>query len=146
MNKDILIFCEWSEIFKMQVYAFFQVSNWADRVRHTHLALFVCHRMVEQTSIHEVLKIFGYRYRVAPDVCRIIHVRKGGPQGEKAELTTDKRLWDFSEKMIPNVDKRLKRAGLLGWMEVSWWTDDWDDRAGTNVDQGTFKLMNMQVK
>lgn len=69
--------------------------------------------MVEQTSIHEVLKIFGERYRVAPDVCRIIHVRSA-LRGEKAKLTTDKRLWDFSEKMIPNVDKRLKRAGLLG--------------------------------
>lgn len=69
--------------------------------------------MVEQTSIHEVLKNFGERFKVAPDVCRIVHVRSA-LRGEKAELTVDQRLWHFSEKLIPNVDERLKRAGLLG--------------------------------
>lgn len=69
--------------------------------------------MVEQTSIHEVLKTIGERYKVAPELCRIIHIRTG-LRGQQAELSVDKRLWDFSEKMIPNVDKRLKRAGLLG--------------------------------
>lgn len=69
--------------------------------------------MVEQTSVHEVLKNFGERYKVAPNVCRIVHVRTA-LQGPKAELSVDKRVWDFSEKLIANVDERLKRAGLLG--------------------------------
>lgn len=70
--------------------------------------------MVEQTSVHEVLNNFGERYNVPLDVCRIIHVRvplRGSLTLE--QLNVDKRLWDFSEKLIPNVDKSLKRAGLL---------------------------------
>lgn len=75
----------------------------------------VHHRMVEQTSVHEVLKIFGGQYKVPPDVCRIIHVRVALQNALKLEeLKVDKRLWDFSEKLIRNVDKRLKSAGLLG--------------------------------
>ncbi|XP_075881533.1 glycosyltransferase family 92 protein F13G3.3-like [Nelusetta ayraudi] len=69
-------------------------------------------KMVEQTSIHEVLKNFGERYKVPLEVCRIIHVRTA-LRGTLEVLNVDKRLWDFSEKLIPNVDKRLKRAGLL---------------------------------
>lgn len=71
--------------------------------------------MVEQTSVHEVLKNFGERFRISPDVCRIIHTRvalRGSLTLE--QLNVDKRLWDFSDKLIPNVDKALRRAGLLG--------------------------------
>ncbi|TNM95251.1 hypothetical protein fugu_016334 [Takifugu bimaculatus] len=73
-------------------------------------------RMVEQTSIHEVLKIFGTQapVKVPPDVCRIIHTRvalRGDLTLE--QLKEDKRLWDFSEKLIPCVDKALRKAGLL---------------------------------
>lgn len=70
--------------------------------------------MVEQTSVHEVLKNFGQTYKVPPDVCRIIHVRvplRGALTLE--QLHEDKRLWDFQEKLIPNVDSELKKAGLL---------------------------------
>lgn len=70
--------------------------------------------MVEQTSIHEVLKIFGTQVKVPPDVCRIIHTRvalRGDLTLE--QLEEDKRLWDFSEKLIPCVDKALRKAGLL---------------------------------
>lgn len=71
-------------------------------------------RMVEQTSVHEVLKTYGKQVRVPPDVCHIIHTRVA-LRGEltEEELKEDKRLWDFSERLIPNVDKALRRAGLL---------------------------------
>lgn len=74
----------------------------------------VLHRLVEQTSVHEVLKNFGKQYKVPPEVCRIVHVRVA-LQGslKKEQLHEDKRLWDFHEKLIPNVDKALKRVGLL---------------------------------
>ncbi len=78
--------------------------------------------MVEQTSVHEVLKNSGQRYKVPPDVCRIIHVRvclRGMLTLD--QLNVDKRLWDFSEKLILNVDKELKRAGLLSSEGQSWW-------------------------
>ncbi|KAI3367570.1 hypothetical protein L3Q82_026417 [Scortum barcoo] len=80
---------------------------------HPH-KMIVQPRMVEQTSVHEVLKNFGKVHKVPLDVCRIIHVRVA-LQGSLTleQLNVDKRLWDFSEKLIPNVDKHLKRAGLL---------------------------------
>lgn len=70
--------------------------------------------MVEWTSVHEVIKNFGERYKVPLDVCRIIHVRVA-LQGSLTleQLNVDKRLWDFQEKLIPNVDKVLKRVGML---------------------------------
>eukprot|EP00066_Takifugu_rubripes_P028024 XP_011617290.1 PREDICTED: uncharacterized protein LOC101064750 [Takifugu rubripes] len=73
-------------------------------------------RMVEQTSIHEVLKIFGTQVpvKVPPDVCRTIHTRDARREDLTLEqLKEDKRLWDFSEKLIPCVDKALRKAGLL---------------------------------
>ncbi|MEQ2189478.1 hypothetical protein GOODEAATRI_025753, partial [Goodea atripinnis] len=70
--------------------------------------------MVEQTSVHSVLRFFGQQYKVPLDVCRIIHVRVALlKQLTLEELNVDKRLWDFQEKLIPNVDKVLKKLGLL---------------------------------
>ncbi|XP_013878989.1 uncharacterized protein LOC106528387 [Austrofundulus limnaeus] len=81
-------------------------------IYHPH-KMIVQPRMVEQTSVHQVLKYFGPEYKVPLDVCRIIHVRvalKGFLTLE--QLNVDKRLWDFQEKLIPNVDKALKRVGM----------------------------------
>lgn len=70
--------------------------------------------MVEQTSVHSVLKTFGQVYKVPHDVCRLIHTRVALRRELTLEqLNVDKRLWDFHEKLIPNVDKVLRRAGLL---------------------------------
>ncbi|XP_074517618.1 uncharacterized protein LOC141783920 isoform X1 [Sebastes fasciatus] len=83
-------------------------------IYHPH-KMIVRPRLVEQTSVHEVLKTFGEKFKVPMDVCRIIHVRvplRGSLTLQ--QLNEDKRLWDFQEKLIPNVDKVLRRAGLLG--------------------------------
>lgn len=81
---------------------------------HWNSCLCVRHRMVQQTSVHEVLINFGERYNVPLEVCRIIHVRTALQGRLKVEeLNVDKRLWDFSEKLISNVDRGLRRAGLL---------------------------------
>lgn len=85
------------------------------------LTHFLClnHRMVEQTSVHEVLKRLGQQYNVPLGVCRIIHVRVA-KQGSLTleQLNVDKRLWDFQEKLIPNVDKVLKKLGMLASKNV----------------------------
>ncbi|XP_008302254.1 uncharacterized protein LOC103374017 [Stegastes partitus] len=82
-------------------------------IYHPH-KLIVQPRMVEQTSVHEVLKHFGRRYKVPLEVCRIIHVCKVPRESLQLEqLHVDKRLWDFHEKLIPNVDRVLQRVGLL---------------------------------
>lgn len=83
-------------------------------------------RLVEQTSVHEILKSFGQSFKVPSDVCRIIHVRvplQGGLTRE--QLNVDKRLWDFHEKLTPMVDRVLKRVGLLGSEGQSWQTWNW---------------------
>ncbi|XP_074517807.1 uncharacterized protein LOC141784020 [Sebastes fasciatus] len=87
-----------------------------DPDRHIFMAkkMIVRPRLVEQTSVHDVLKTFGEKFKVPMDVCRIIHVRVAR-RGSLTlqQLNEDKRLWDFQEKLIPNVDKVLRRAGLL---------------------------------
>ncbi|XP_069008711.1 uncharacterized protein [Embiotoca jacksoni] len=82
-------------------------------IYHPH-KLIIQPRMVEQTSVHEVLKNFGQSYKVPLEVCRIIHVRVP-LQGSLTvdQLHVDKRLWDFNEKLIANVDKVLEREGVL---------------------------------
>lgn len=71
--------------------------------------------MVEQTSVHEALKISGQQVKVPPEVSRIIHTRVALREELALEqLIVDTRLWDFSEKLIAGVDQALRRAGLLG--------------------------------
>ncbi|KAI7797672.1 hypothetical protein IRJ41_019556, partial [Triplophysa rosa] len=71
-------------------------------------------RMVEQTSVHSSLKNFGETYHVPFDVCRIVHVRVP-LQGHltKEQLAVDKKVWDFEQELVPNVDKALESSGLL---------------------------------
>lgn len=71
-------------------------------------------RMVEQTSVHSVLRFFGQQYKVPLEVCRIVHVRVALRKSLKLEeLNVDARVWDFQEKLIPNVDKVLKKLRML---------------------------------
>uniref|UniRef100_A0A3B3HQM6 Glycosyltransferase family 92 protein n=1 Tax=Oryzias latipes TaxID=8090 RepID=A0A3B3HQM6_ORYLA len=83
------------------------------KIYHPH-KMIVQPKLVEQTSVHEVLRKFGGRYIVPWELCRFIHIHVARRTSLKLEqLNEDKRLWDFQEKLIPNVDKALKRAGLL---------------------------------
>lgn len=87
-------------------------QNPKQSIRVTILCAFA--RLVEQTSVHEVLKKSGKRYKVPPEVCRIIHVRTPQRPSLKLEqLHVDVRLWNFHQKLIPSVDQALWRAGLL---------------------------------
>lgn len=70
-------------------------------------------KMVQQTSVHEVLKTVANQVKVSPDICRIIHIRTSLRKSTDADLQIDKRLWDFQEQLIPNVDAVLKKVGLL---------------------------------
>ncbi|XP_074547493.1 uncharacterized protein LOC141806127 [Halichoeres trimaculatus] len=87
------------------------------KVYHPH-KMIVQPRFVEQVSVHEALKFSGPILKVPPDVCRIIHVRKPLRGLRLEQLREDKRLWDFQEKLIPNVDRALRRAGLLPWQRI----------------------------
>ncbi|XP_076013797.1 beta-1,4-galactosyltransferase galt-1-like [Genypterus blacodes] len=82
-------------------------------VYHPH-KMIVRPRAVEQTSVHEPLQIFEDRFKVPPDLCRIIHTRHVLRKELKLDqLHVDTKLWNFSGKLIPNVDKVLRRTGLL---------------------------------
>ncbi|XP_056093465.1 glycosyltransferase family 92 protein [Rhinichthys klamathensis goyatoka] len=71
-------------------------------------------RKVQQTSVHSTLKETGGCYHVPFNVCRIVHVRVP-LQGHltKDQLFVDKRVWDFEQELIPNIDQTLKLSGLL---------------------------------
>ncbi|XP_014888522.1 uncharacterized protein LOC106947794 isoform X2 [Poecilia latipinna] len=85
-----------------------------DRKIYHPYKMIVQPRMVEQTSVHEVLQFFGQKFKVPLDVCRIVHVRVALRKLLKLEeLKVDKRLWDFQEKLIPHVDKVLENLGFL---------------------------------
>ncbi|KAA8582005.1 hypothetical protein FQN60_008745 [Etheostoma spectabile] len=69
--------------------------------------------MVQQTSIHEVLKMYGEKFKVPPDICRIIHSPISMPRPPE-QVHLDTRLWDFTYELLPRVTTVLRRAGLLG--------------------------------
>ncbi|XP_063068015.1 uncharacterized protein LOC134459594 [Engraulis encrasicolus] len=71
-------------------------------------------RFVVQTSVHSVLKHFGPSVMVRFDVCHIIHVKKPRRRKlDKDQLQEDKRLWEFEEKLLPNINRALNESGLL---------------------------------
>lgn len=70
--------------------------------------------MVEQTSVHSVLKKFGEEFKIPPELCHIIHSPLSRPTVQPPEkIQVDIRLWDFKDELIPEVNNVLKRAGLL---------------------------------
>ncbi|KAK7135640.1 hypothetical protein R3I94_014334 [Phoxinus phoxinus] len=71
-------------------------------------------RKVQQSSVHSTLKEIGGCYHVPFNVCRIVHVRVPLQRHlTKGQLFVDKRVWDFEQELIPNVDHTLKVSGLL---------------------------------
>ncbi|KAK9970657.1 hypothetical protein ABG768_026583 [Culter alburnus] len=71
-------------------------------------------RKVKQTSVHSSLKYYGDIYHVKFDVSRMVHVREPMQANlTKDQLFVDKRVWDFEQKLIQNVDQALKLSGLL---------------------------------
>lgn len=101
---EVLLLCATGTFNKEQRPAVAQVQD-------ELISVYVFHRGVEQVSVHGPLKAFGELYRVPREVGRMIHVRLG--TRKKRDLKVDKRLWKFSEKLIPCVDKHLEEAGLL---------------------------------
>ncbi|KAM8914864.1 uncharacterized protein AB9W97_011750 [Spinachia spinachia] len=82
-------------------------------IYHPH-KMIVQPRMVQQTSVHEVLQMIGQVFKVPPDVCRIIHSPISTPtQRPLEQLHVDTRLRDFTEQLLPGLNKVLRKAGLL---------------------------------
>uniref|UniRef100_A0A3Q3RB92 Glycosyltransferase family 92 protein n=1 Tax=Monopterus albus TaxID=43700 RepID=A0A3Q3RB92_MONAL len=85
-----------------------------DRTLYHPHKMIVKPRAVEQTSVHDVLKMFGQKFKVPLDICRIIHSPISMPrQPLLDQLHLDTRLWDFKDRMLPNVMTVMRKAGLL---------------------------------
>ncbi|XP_040916793.1 glycosyltransferase family 92 protein F13G3.3-like isoform X1 [Toxotes jaculatrix] len=86
-----------------------------DRAAEYHpYKLIIQPRMVEQTSVHLVLKMFGEQFKIPPELCHIVHAPLSTPTVQPLEkIHVDTRLWDFKDELIPNVNNVLRRAGLL---------------------------------
>ncbi|XP_047466895.1 uncharacterized protein LOC125023583 isoform X2 [Mugil cephalus] len=66
-------------------------------------------RAVEQTSVHDVLKMSGQRFKVPPDICRIIHSPIKTPIELPIEqLHVDTRLLNFKDQLSPSLSKIKK--------------------------------------
>ncbi|XP_034530711.1 uncharacterized protein LOC117806116 isoform X2 [Notolabrus celidotus] len=77
--------------------------------------LIVQPRMVAQTSVHSVLKKVGEQFKIPPQLCHVIHFPLDTPHVQPPGLISmDMRLWDFNKKLIPNVNKVLRKVGLFG--------------------------------
>ncbi|KAL2093866.1 hypothetical protein ACEWY4_011178 [Coilia grayii] len=76
--------------------------------------LIVDPRGVEQTLVHNTQKHFGRVVHVPSDVCRLIHTRRP-KKGDtsKDQLIMDKRLWEFEETLVRNINRALHKSGLL---------------------------------
>ncbi|XP_070776832.1 beta-1,4-galactosyltransferase galt-1-like [Enoplosus armatus] len=90
------------------------VFKWEPASSNHPFKLIVRPRMVEQTSVHLVLKKFGEQLKIPAELCHIIHSPLSTPSVQPLEkIHVDTRLWDFKYKLTPNVNNVLRRAGLL---------------------------------
>ncbi|XP_076857532.1 uncharacterized protein LOC143511777 [Brachyhypopomus gauderio] len=71
-------------------------------------------RKVTQTSVHRVIKSSGGTFWVPNYLAIVLHTAKPQEPGLPFdELIMDMRIWEFAERLIPNVDKVLQKSGLL---------------------------------
>ncbi|XP_072221729.1 beta-1,4-galactosyltransferase galt-1-like [Leuresthes tenuis] len=104
---------EWSRVPGVNILEHIYKEDPDRTIYHPH-KIIVQPRLVEQTSVHEIIKNLGQRYKVPPEVCRIINVCVSMRRSLTIDqLRVDKRLWDFQEKLIHNVNKVLTKVGLL---------------------------------
>ncbi|KAJ6652643.1 hypothetical protein lerEdw1_011238 [Lerista edwardsae] len=71
-------------------------------------------RKVSQTSVHSVLKSFGWlRIYVPKEVALVYHCRVPLQEGKPHELIKDTTIWRYNVTLIKNVNKVLQQTGLL---------------------------------
>lgn len=74
----------------------------------------VLRRMVVQTSVHYITETKAEQFLIPHELGHIIHCPVSTPYVKPLkDIQVDTRLWDFSDKLIPNVNQVLKRLGLL---------------------------------
>ncbi|TKS86823.1 Glycosyltransferase family 92 protein F13G3.3 [Collichthys lucidus] len=70
--------------------------------------------MVVQTSVHYITETKAEQFLIPHELGHIIHCSVSTPYVKPLkDVQVDTRLWDFGDKLIPNVNQVLKRSGLL---------------------------------
>ncbi|KAG8013250.1 Beta-1 [Nibea albiflora] len=76
--------------------------------------LIVQPRMVVQTSVHYITETKAEQFLIPHELGHLIHCPVSTPYVKPLkDIQVDTRLWDFNDKLIPNVNQVLRRLGLL---------------------------------
>ncbi|KAM9446790.1 uncharacterized protein Hap1MRO34_023274 [Clarias gariepinus] len=132
-NPRVVAFIFWAHVFSQKVYEVserFNIPQWrnvpgVNILRHIHrepLKWFVNNnskmivdpRRVMQASVHNVFKINGKSVWVPSDLAIVMHTTKPRRPDLGAEkLIMDNKIWEYAERLIPNVNKVMHKSGIL---------------------------------
>lgn len=132
-NPNVAAFIFWAHVFNNEIYRGrerFNLSQWThvpgvNILRHIYKEplkwwtnnngkMIVDPRKVMQASVHTVYKISGKSIWVPRDLAIVMHTAKAKRSELGIEnLIMDKKIWEFAERLIPNVNKVLHKSGIL---------------------------------
>lgn len=70
-------------------------------------------RKVMQASVHIALKINGKSIWVPSDLAIVMHTKPKHPDLDSEKRIMDNRIWEYAERLIPNVNKVLHKSEIL---------------------------------
>lgn len=70
-------------------------------------------RKVMQASVHTVYKINGKSIWVPSNLAMVMHSKPKFPDLGSEKLIMDNKIWEYAERLIPNVNKVLHKSGIL---------------------------------
>ncbi|KAI5106890.1 hypothetical protein C0J45_2528, partial [Silurus meridionalis] len=132
-NPHVVAFIFWAHVFSKEITRGserFDFPEWrnvpgVNILRHIHKEplkwwvnnnskMIVDPRKVMQASVHIVHKINGKSIWVPRDLAIVMHTAKPKrPELGIEKLIKDNKIWDYAERLIPNVNKVLHKAGIL---------------------------------
>ncbi|KAM9486906.1 glycosyltransferase family 92 protein F13G3.3-like [Clarias gariepinus] len=132
-NPHVVAFIFWAHVFSQKVYEVserFNIPQWrhvpgVNILRHIHrepLKWFVNNnskmivdpRKVMQASVHNVYKISGKSIWVPSGLAIVMHTtRPHRPDLGAEKLIMDNKIWEYAERLIPNVNKVMHKSGIL---------------------------------
>lgn len=70
-------------------------------------------RKVMQASVHTVRKISGKSMWVPSDLAVAMHTKLRNSDLGIEKMIMDNKIWEYAERLIPNVNKVLRKSGIL---------------------------------
>ncbi|XP_026802956.3 uncharacterized protein LOC113547007 [Pangasianodon hypophthalmus] len=132
-NPNVVAFIFWAHVFSREVNIGserFNFRQWrhvpgVNILRHisreplkwwanNNSKMIVDPRKVMQASVHTVFKISGKSIWVPSDLAIVMHTAKPQrPDLGTEKLIMDNQIWEYAERLIPNVNKVLHKSGIL---------------------------------